>query len=83
MTFAAAMGPSAISPAKCSTAPSTTALAAATPCLEVVEGLERCSLQPLPPRLLLLDVSKAPPEQDVPRQVWRRLQRRLATSGVR
>jgi hypothetical protein len=47
----------------------------------VVEGLATCSMQVLPPRLLLLGFRRMPFEHDVPRQVWRRLQQRLSSRG--
>jgi hypothetical protein len=46
-----------------------------------VEGLEGCSPQALPPRLLLLGVTGVTPEQAVSWQVRGRLQQRLASSG--
>jgi hypothetical protein len=48
---------------------------------QVVEWLEGCSPQALPPRLLLLGVTGMTPEQAAAWQVRRRLQQRLASSG--
>jgi hypothetical protein len=48
---------------------------------QVVEGLEGCSPQALPPRLLLLGFTGVTAEQEVALHVRRRLQRSLGSSG--